>query len=159
MLLKTLKIRKSCEDDIKPIALNMRAEDRKEIWDSNYHLPETALEKGLRANGKAWTVLVDNIPVAMMGVTRPTLLSDKGAPWLLSTDELVLNITARLFIKVSKSMVECMKQGFSVLENHVSVENKVSLAWLKKLGFLFGEESKSPTGVMFKKFYMETTNV
>ncbi len=156
MLLKTLKIRKSCEDDIKPIALNMRAEDRKEVWDSNYHLPETALEKGLRANGKAWTILVDNIPVAMMGVTRPTLLSDKGIPWLLSTDELALKVKARLFMKVSKSMVKCMKQGFGVLENYVSVENKVSLFWLKKLGFLFGEEHSGLTGVMFKKFYMET---
>ncbi len=153
--MKTLKIRKSIQSDILPIAVNMRAADVKEVWDSNLHSPYKALHKGLEAKGMSWTIIVNGVPIGMIGVGRGTLLSDTGIPWLLGTDALIDD--RKLFLKVSRTVLKNMSQGYKMLENYVSVENKASICWLRHLGFKIGNEVKSVTGVVFKRFYKEIT--
>lgn len=151
--MKTLKIRKSIQSDILPIAVNMRGADAKEAWDSNLYSPYKALYKGMRAKGNSWTILVNGIPIGMVGVAEGTLLCDKGKPWLLGTIALVED--KRLFIKVSKIVLANLSEGFRFLENYVSVENKCSIRWLKALGFTIGEEIEGLNGVTFKRFHKE----
>ncbi len=153
MLSKTLKIIKAIQADILPIAMNMREADAKEVWDSNLHSPYKALHKGLNAKGVSWTIIVNGVPIGMMGVSRGTLLSDKGIPWLLGTDALVDD--RKLFLRVSRVILKNMSKGYKMLENYVSIENKASICWLRHLEFKIGEEVKSVTGVMFKRFYKE----
>lgn len=155
--MKTLKIRKSIQSDILPIAVNMRADDAKEVWDSSLHSPYKALRKGLDAKGMSWTIIVDGVPIGMIGVARGTLLSDTGTPWLLGTDALVDD--RKLFLRVSRVILKNMSRGYKMLENYVSTENKASFCWLRHLGFNIGEEVKSVTGVVFKRFYKEVKNV
>ncbi len=151
--MKTVKIRKSIEADILPIAVNMRKDDVKEVWDAYLVSPYMALRKGLTAKGNAWTILVNNKPIGMVGVTERTLLSNTGTPWLLGTDDLIED--KKLFFKVSKIVLKNMSIGYKYLENYVSIENKASLMWLKHLGFIIGEDIKGITGVIFKRFYKE----
>ena len=151
--MKTLEIRKSIEADILPIAVNMRADDVKEVWDSSLHSPYKALRKGLDAKGNVWTIIVDGVPIGMIGVGKGTLLSDTGTPWLLGTDALIDD--RKLFLRVSRVILKNMGRGYKMLENYVSTENKASLCWLRHLGFKIGEEVKSVTGVVFKRFYKE----
>ena len=155
--MKTLEIRESVQSDILPIAVNMRADDVKEVWDSNLHSPYKALRKGLDAKGISWTIIVNGIPIGMVGVSRGTLLSDTGIPWLLGTDALIDD--RKLFLRVSKAILKNMGRGYKMLENYVSVENKASMCWLRHLGFKIGKEVKSVTGVIFKRFYKEVNNV
>lgn len=151
--MKTLNIRKSIQSDILPIAHNMRDMDVKEIWDSHRSSPYNALRRGLKTKGNTWTIIVNGIPVGMVGVVERTLLSDTGTPWLLGTD--VLTDDTKLFLKISKIVLKKMSQGYKMLENYESVENTASLRWLKKLGFTIGEEIKGITGVSFRRFYMK----
>ncbi len=151
--MKTLEIRKSIQSDILPIAHNMREDDVKEVWDSNLHSPYKALRKCLEIKGMSWTIIVNGIPVGMVGVSRGTLLSDTGTPWLLGTDVLIDD--RKLFLKISRIVLKNISEGYRRLENYISTENQASLRWLRHLGFKFGEEIKSVTGVVFKRFYKE----
>ncbi len=150
---KKVDIRKSIEADILPIAFNMREDDVKEVWDSSRHSPYKALRIGLNTSVNVWTILVNGKPIGMLGVADKTLLSNRGTPWLLGTDDLIND--RKVFLKVSRVVLKKMSKGYKMLENYVSVENKGSLRWLKRLGFAFGEDVKSVTGVIFRKFYME----
>ncbi len=150
---EVVEIRKTIQSDILPIAVNMRDADAKEIWDSHMSTPYNALVKGMESVGNSWTILVNGVPIGMVGVSRRTLISDKGVPWLLGTDAMVSN--RKLFMKISKIVLKNMSKGYKYLENYVSVENTVSIRWLKRLGFTLGEEVNSMTGVIFKRFYME----
>lgn len=151
--MKTLEIRKSIQSDILPIAVNMREDDAKEVWDSHLHSPYNALRKCLELRGNSWTIVVDGVPIGMVGVSHGTLLSDRGTPWLLGTDGLVND--RRLFLKMSRFVLEKMSRGFKYLENHVSIENKASITWLKHLGFTIDNETKSVTGVTFRRFFKD----
>lgn len=152
-MLKTVEIRKSIQADILPIAVNMRKEDAKEVWDSNRYTPYKALLKGLNSRGDAWTIVVSGVPIGMVGVARGTLLCSKGTPWLLGTDALIDD--KKLFLRISRVVLKNLSEGFSSLENYVSIENKCSLRWLRSLGFTIGEDIKSITGVTFRRFYRE----
>lgn len=129
----------------------MRDEDAKEVWDSNLYTPYKALERCMESIGNKWTIIVDGVPIGMVGVSRETFLSAKGIPWLLGTDALTCD--KKLFMRISIIVLNNISEGFSYLENYVSTENKMTLKWLKRLGFKFGKEIKSITGVVFKQFY------
>lgn len=147
-------MRPSQFEDIAPVAKNMREADKQEVWDAYMTSPEKTLTKAYEKSEKCWTILVDGEPVGMFGVSRPTMLSSTGIPWLLGTDALVAN--SRSFLLPSKRCVEIMKIGYNVLENHVSVSNDISIRWLKWLGFTVeDEEILTVTGAKFKRFYME----
>ncbi len=130
----------------------MREADVKEVWESHMFTPYRALFHSLNNSDKAWTVLIDNVPVGMMGVSKPTLLSTTGIPWLLGTEEIVRS--PRLFLIHSRNILNQMKKGYKKLQNYISVENTESLTWLKHLGFQFGSLVFTVTGAKFVEFYM-----
>lgn len=150
---KLVDIRKAEFADIAPIAIRMRYADKKEIWDSHRLNPYQALLRGVKSLGNCWTILGDDMPEGMMGISRISLLSNKGIIWLLGTD--VLTQDRRLFVKVSKKVFDGMLDGFDYVENHVSTENEISLRWLERLGFNIEKEPVMINDVPFKKFYME----
>lgn len=146
-----VEVRESVQSDILPIAVNMRREDAKEVWDSHLYSPYRALNKGMKSRGKSWTIVVDGVPIGMVGVSDRSLIGRGGTPWLLGTDK--LTDSKRLFLLYSKIILKNMSEGYDKLENYISTENKPSMIWLRHLGFKFGEEIESVTGVMFRRFY------
>lgn len=150
---KSVEIRKSELSDIVPIALRMRNADKKEIWDSHRFKPYQALLRGMKNLGSCWTILGDDMPEGMMGVSKGSLLSNRGIIWLLGTD--VLTKDRRLFVKVSKKVFDGMLDGFDYVENYVSTENEISLRWIERLGFNVEEEPIMVNDIPFKKFFLE----
>jgi len=154
-LSKIVEIRKSIQSDILAIAVNMRDEDVKEVMDSHMHSPYRALYIGFMSKGGCWTIIVDDTPVAMVGVAKNTSLCKKGRPWLLGTNAMIDD--KKIFMRVSREVLKQLRQGVDFLENYVSIENKCSMRWLKALGFTIGESVNSITGVTFKRFYWESS--
>ncbi len=150
---KQVEIRKSIQADILPIAHRMREDDVEEVWASSRSSPYKALRKGLEAQGNCWTILGDGIPEGMIGVSRGTLLSNRGIAWMLGTDVLVAD--KRLFITLTKKLFDEAIAGFNYLENYVSTKNKISLRWVESMGFEIEEKPIMVRGVPFKKFFME----
>lgn len=144
------------QSDILPIAVNMRDEDAKEVYDIHFHSPYTALRLGIEARGESWTIVVDGVPIGIVGVSKRSLLGNIGTPWLLGTDK--LTASNRLFLKYSKFILKNMGEGYDRLENYKSVENTSTIKWLRYLGFEFDEEIKSVRGVTYQRFYKNVEN-
>lgn len=141
------------------VAAFMREDDVAEVWASSHRSPEEALKlSALASRDTARAGLVDGIPACVFGVGQATILSLKGSPWLLGTDELPKH--ARAFLRMSKAYVERIRQEYHLLENYVDARNKHAIRWLKWLGFEF-EEAKpfGPDRVPFHRFFMVKANV
>jgi len=125
-------------EHIQPIATDMRDDDVREVWASHRHSPEEALENSLSRSELAWTCAIAGIPAFMWGVARlGSLLSLKGAPWLLGTN-LFFKAHRQLhreFLRQCPDYVARMLARFPRLENVVHAENRLSIRWLKWCGF------------------------
>lgn len=140
-----LYVRRSIESDIGFVAENMRESDRLEIWRSNRANPADSLTHGF--NGEiCLTFCINDEPAAMFGVNRVSYLSQKGIPWLLGTDK--IKYAMMYFLKESRKHVQAMNKRYPILENYVDSDNKLSIRWLKWLGF----ELREPAIINNHKF-------
>ena len=133
---------------IERIAANMRSDDVREIWASHRSLPAKALRSGLRSQ-RCWTAMIEGKPAVMFGVCDKSILTRTGIPWLLATDE--LSDIKRQFLTYSKEYIEKSMKGYDLLENHVHVDNKLSIRWLKWIGFSLVK--KEPYGIQGELFW------
>jgi len=139
-------------EHIAPVAANMRAADREEVWASCRATPQEALEDSYQKSHLAYSVLVDGVPVGMLGVGDVNVLAGVGAPWLLGTDGM-MRVPKRVFLAGSVKIVGQWRGRYALMSNYVDGRNKVSIRWLKWLGF----EMKEPVmmnGVEFYRFEM-----
>lgn len=140
------------------IANNMRPDDANEVWAASRKTPVLALKASLILSQYAKTIMVDDEPAAMFGVSDLNRLTGKGVPWLLGTSK-IERVSYR-FLKGSKVYLKDMLSGFSCLENWVDARNTVSIQWLKWLGFdMMPSEPYGHFGLPFHRFYMENKNV
>ena len=136
----------------------MRKVDINEIYASSGVRPLEALVKAVESSGICSTWLVNNEIICMFGVVRYTMLSDKASIWMLGTDLLPDHSTH--FLRGCGPEFIRLSQGFVRLDNWCDARNKVTLRWLKWLGFTI-EEAK-PYGVYdmpFHYFYKEASHV
>ena len=136
------------------IAANIRQIDRKEIYYFGTLQPLPAIRMTAANAVAAWTVLVDDVPAMMFGINRRSHLSQVGVPWLLATDEVEKH--PMRFAYASKVYFDRMVRAFPKMENHVLAENKVTIRWLKWLGF--DMEEPAPFGAFqahFRRFGKE----
>lgn len=148
-------VRRSRESDIEVISQDMREADKREIWRSHKSTPEQALELGIKGE-VCLTFCVEDQPVAMFGVSRYTAVSPVGIPWLLGTEG--IRKAAKYFLGESRKYVEAMNRKYSILENYVDKDNKLSVRWLKWLGFNLKEEI-DVNGHTFIRFERRQNNV
>lgn len=142
------------EEAIQFIADNMRAEDIIEVWAAGRHTPSEALEMSMKNSRKVVVVYDDDTPLAILGIVLRDFLSGTGVPWLLSTEQALKH--KRQFLELSPPVIEEMMDMCSKLVNYVHADNKLSIRWLKWLGFTI--EDAEPLGVtkeMFHRFTME----
>ena len=137
--MKIWSITEALPEHIPAIAEGMREADRREVWASHRHTPREALEYALRRSELAWTCAISDVPAFMWGVARQgNLMSVTGAPWLLGTPAIVK--VRHDFLRYCPHCVDAMQSAFPRLENFVHVENRLSIRWLKHLGFTVDEE-------------------
>jgi hypothetical protein len=129
--------REARTDDIDALAPHMRAIDALECKLVGGHEPREALENALDVSSRAKAWEVGGVVQCLYGCAPVSFLSDEASIWLLGRDSIKEH--ARAFLKVSKGEVEDVSLGFERLFNVVHAHNRLSIRWLKWLGFAFGE--------------------
>lgn len=115
------------------IAANIRHSDRKEIYYLAAMKPAAAVKTTMASAVVARTVMVDNLPAVIFGVSRRSFLSDVGVPWLLGTP--VAEEHQFRFGRETRDHCRRMMTIFPVMENYALAENTRTVRWLKWAGF------------------------
>ena len=142
------------KEAIQFIADNMRAEDVIEVYAAGRHTPIEALEMSMKNSRRSVVVYDDDIPLAILGIVLRDFLSGVGVPWLLSTEQALKH--KRQFLELSPPVIQEMLDMCPKLVNYVHADNKLSVRWLKWLGFTI--EDPKPAGLsgeLFHRFTME----
>lgn len=146
-------VREARPEDIPELKDRLRQADVEEVWASGHYTPEAALRLSYLSSTMRYTVEHENRAVAMFGVAPVSLLSDKGSPWLLGSDDL-LRIKIP-FLRQSRDYVQEMLTVCPYLENYVDVRNTLSIVWLKWCGFKMEEaEAYGAEGKSFIRFWL-----
>lgn len=151
MFQSAVKFTKVEPGDVEFVAAHAREADRVEVFESSKRDVLKALTSSVARSQRTATIRVNDVPVAVFGVGRLSLVSDVGVPWMLGTEGLRAN--AKLLLPEAKPMVVRMMKGHSVLRNMVHDDNKASIRWLRSMGFRFSEPMKLGwRGAMFRVF-------
>jgi len=135
--------RPSTDDDLQPIADDMREMDAHEVKCSSGVSPFLALKGSKRMSPECNTIVErgSEIPVAMYGVAVDALHPTSGCPWMLVTNRLFTEKKHRQqFARGAYKWVDEKRNEFDVMVNYVHCSNKLAIRWLKKLGFVFTKE-------------------
>ena len=134
------------------LARRMRAIDVAECA-ARDHAPKQSLRLALRASVWAVTVMIDGEPHAMFGVSPVSVVADRGCPWLLGSDAVLLH--GRDLLIIGPVVLERMHASFARLENSVSIDNEKAIRLLTRWGFSFADEVHEVGGMTFRKFWRE----
>ena len=153
-----IEFRPVTEYDIDHVAINMRQADINEVWASSRATPLEALQRSVALSEFACSVYINGEPQVILGLVKCGILSRKGVPWLLGTEHALKH--RREFLKQAPIVIEEMLTICSYLFNHVHVENRESVRWLKWLGFELEDPiPHGPHGELFQLFHMGKYNV
>lgn len=148
------EIRKVTDADIEYLAENLRDIDRREVAAVTGRSVKAAIISGSRMSDYCRVGCADGVPFCIYGVRRMSATSDSGIIWMLATDDLPKH--AIKFGRECGNEVRKMLDGFKLVENWCHADNKITIRWLKWLGFTF--KDAAPYGKMgepFHHFYME----
>lgn len=143
-------------DGVEHIAANLRLSDAEEAFATTGHRDYLAALRLSLAHSRdaVMGVTCYGEPAALFGVSTVSLIYNIGSPWLLATDSAMAH--RRAFIEAAGQYTAAMLQEYASLENHVDVRNKISVAWLQRLGFKM--EAPVPYGALglpFHPFHIE----
>ena len=147
-------VRKPTEEDVEYLIDHARPEDIAELDALDGSTGREALEEtpNLLDNSFVWEV--DGKVVCIFGVNpRPGPMA-VGIIWLLATDE--FNKYTRKFTRYCKEVFKKITSGYMYLFNYIHCENKVSIEWLKWLGFTISDPIPvGHKGANFHKFELK----
>lgn len=136
-------------EHVRPIALNMRGEDRREVKKFGRHSPIRALVQSERYSILKWTVLEDGVPIAMFGAGEMGLnpLTDEGVVWFLGTER--VRLYPREFIVLGREYILEMLKVFKSLTNVIDYDNVLAIRYARALVKFFpcGELVKEEMGL------------
>jgi len=152
--MSVVKLVRPTDDLLIEIARNMREADRIEVKASSGLSPYESLKHSCEKSNFNVVVIVDDTPIAVLGLAVISALTGLGTPWLLSSEEALKH--KREFFKLSPPIIQEMLNICPKLYNYVHAENKVSIKWLKWLGFTVERNTVEYgiNGEKFHKFYM-----
>lgn len=149
-----VNFRKPTPEAIKFIADNMRKEDAAEVWASGRYTPLEALELSMSRSHMSVIVYDDDTPLTALGLVLRGFLTGIGVPWLLSAEQALKH--KREFLKLSPPIIEEMLDICPKLVNHVHIDNKMTIRWLRWMGFTIDDPAPlRTTDELFCKFHME----
>lgn len=149
-----LLFRETTMSDVCYVAENMRQADVAEVYAAAGDSPMSALCKSVEMSDDPVTVASpEGVPLVIFGTVQRSLLTGVGIPWLLGCDEALKH--KRGFAKYAPKIVELMLEDYEYLENYVHMKNRVSVRWLKRLGFKMDEPIRFPSGERFIHFSMK----
>lgn len=148
-----VKFEKPTPETIQFIADNMRDEDAAEVMAVGNMTPWQAIDISIKTSHFSTVGTVDGTPVAIFGLSVHNIVTGEGSPWMLCSRQALDH--KRGFFTDTPQAVEAMLNICPKLSNYVHVNNKLSIRWLKWLGFTI--EEPIPYGVngeLFHPFYM-----
>jgi len=139
--------------DMVNLAENMRQLDVDEIEAVHDLEILPCIEYSVRnaEKGYCFAVFCNDILVGIYGC------SVVGNPWLLATNEMnhyVITLTRR-----TKHIVRMMSKRWPILSNIVDCRNKMTIRWLKTIGFTFEETIEIKPGFPVIRFEMVNNEV
>lgn len=145
-------IRPATIEDAICVALNVREADRLEIWASDQLTPVAALVRAYNRSAACFCLVVDGEIACIYGVAPLSTLTGTASPWMIGTDLIKKNQFT--FLRKCKKSVLDMVRPYSTLTNYVDSRNKLSIRWLKWLGFNVNArpEPYGAMGMLFHRF-------
>lgn len=138
--------------DVYRIANNLREEDAAEITGFGLN-PREALRTSYRHGILRKTAFVDGEIAAMWGLGG-AMLSNAGAPWLMTTP--VVERVPVTFLKVGRAQLDEMLLHRAFLCNFVQASYRRACRFLEVLGFVLDPPAPmGPHAVPFRRFWIE----
>ena len=125
------------------IASRMRLSDVNEIKAISGSNPWEAARRAVIISEYAFCGLVEGDPFYLFGFSGGTAIGDRKWIWGLGTEGLERH--QRTFWPASKNFIAFARGHAGELMNYVDCRNRLSIRWLKRLGFTF--EEPAPYGV------------
>jgi len=132
-----MQLRDATPADVEYVAAHLRAADVVELRATGLPDPAEAVRESARISTWTRAAVVGDDVAAVYGVT-PTAAPGVASPWMLGTD--AIHRVGREFLRASVGEVERMMGDNLLLFNRVHVDNTVSLAWLRWLGFTISDK-------------------
>lgn len=114
--------------DLEP---RLRDQDVVELTALGHPSMLTALTSSIAMSEESWAFEVDGVVHAIGGVTDAG--DGTAIPWLLGSSDLFSHRKALMTLPAQ--CIQRWASKYPLLTNFVHTENKVSIAWLKRLGF------------------------
>ena len=155
--MRKYEVRPATLEDVTWVGENACLEDRQEceeLHGSADKLPSKLRQCWIASAGQRFAVFLDGQRLAVFGLASSALLGGKSTPWMISACDRKPH--ARFVLQCGKNAVAMWKNEFELLENYVSIKQKATIRWLKRLGFKF--QPAKPYGAnraLFHRFYME----
>jgi len=148
-----LAIRSTEDLDIDIIALNIREADLMEIEASGTKDPRDALQNAYDICGpECFTIVMDELPIAMFGTAKVELIPEFASIWLLGTDD-ITNTAPISFLRIVKKVFKHVIEPYEMVFNVMDKRNEFSIRFVKWLGFSFIREIPyGPNSVPFYEF-------
>jgi len=132
------------------IALHMRLEDQEEVMLSHGITPEEAINYSYDNSQICHGIEGDDgMPIGLAGICEDRV-------WMLGTKELVATKYHRVQLGLHgrKWVDSCLRKVGKPIGNHVFSKNKMSIRWLKHLGFTVEEPKPfGPFDALFCQFW------
>lgn len=124
-----VEVVKATEAHLVEVAAHMRPGDRLEVEEADeFGLgPLAVLRASVALSDSARTLLIDDVPAAVFGVTHG------HRPWALTAE--VVDRHPVAFFKASKRLLADMLRRYPRLEQCVDARYERAVAWLAALGF------------------------
>lgn len=148
-----VRFEKPTPEMVRYIADNMRKADAVEVWEMSDQTPIESLEQGVSLSNFCSVAVIDDLPVAVFGLVIVDIITGTGVPWLLGTNGAVKH--RKVFLDSCSEGIDEMLNICPNLFNYVHAENKISVRWLKHMGFTIEEPTAmGKRGAMFHRFTM-----
>lgn len=143
--------RDSVSSDAESLALNLRPEDREEIWASHHMEPLEALTKSFKNSSICISIIYQDKVIGMFGINPYSMMSETAILWMLGAPE--MEHIKKTFMKFSKPFIKLFLEHYPILENWVDYRYKKAIQWLEWCGVKFDEPAPyGPDGVLFSHF-------
>lgn len=147
-----IEIAPSTVEDVYRLAKNLRVEDEDEITCFGLD-PRETIRMSFRQAIMRKTAFVDGEIAAMWGLGG-AMLSDEGAPWLMTTP--VVERIPVTFLKISRAQIDEMLAQRHLLVNFVAASYAKACRFLEVLGFVLDPpQLMGPNNVPFRRFWIE----